>query len=187
MSYMEWIVLMVYLLGWNKHLTILETLLGINYAYTYKNDQIHDASYAMEGYVLLATFLYKVVKQVVSLVQKYKQRKNQLARQNTIGVPLEKSKLNKKAQPNAFKKINKVETVGGLKPKASEEAPRLKREGRSRESCRICYGEMENRSATSCGHVFCWGCITKTLEMSPECPVCRSSCLPREVIQLRNF
>jgi hypothetical protein len=132
MSYIEWAVLMVYLLGWNKHLTILETLLGINYAYTYKNDQIHDASYAMEGYVLLATFLYKVVKQIVSLVQKYKHRKNQLARQTTIGIPLEKSKLNKKTQPNSFKKINKVETVGGLKPRTNEEAPKLKREGRSK-------------------------------------------------------
>ena len=53
--------------------------------------------------------------------------------------------------------------------------------------CRICYDEMADRSATRCGHMFCWTCIVRTLEMAPECPVCRASCLPREVVQLRNY
>lgn len=62
MSSVEWLILMVYMLGWNKHFTFIESLLGITYVYTYKNDQIRDVSYAVEGYLLLATFLVKAVK-----------------------------------------------------------------------------------------------------------------------------
>jgi hypothetical protein len=47
MSNMEWFILMVYMLDWNKHFTFIETLLGIRYVYTYKNDQIRDVSYAI--------------------------------------------------------------------------------------------------------------------------------------------
>jgi len=47
MSNVEWLILMVYMLDWNKHFTVIETLLGVRYAYTYKNDQIKDVSYAI--------------------------------------------------------------------------------------------------------------------------------------------
>ena len=63
---MEWQVLMVYMLDWNRHFTFIETLLGISYAYTYKNDQIRDVSYAVEGYLLLATFVIKAAKTLYS-------------------------------------------------------------------------------------------------------------------------
>ena len=66
MSNVEWLVLMVYMLGWNKHFTFMESLLGISYVYTYKNDQIRDVSYAVEGYLLLATFAIKAVKTLYS-------------------------------------------------------------------------------------------------------------------------
>lgn len=59
MSNVEWLILIVYMLGWDKHFTFIETLLGINYVYTYKNDRIRDVSYAVEGYLLLITLLFK--------------------------------------------------------------------------------------------------------------------------------
>jgi hypothetical protein len=62
MSNVEWMIMMVYMLDWNKHFTFLETMLGISYVYTYKNDQIRDVSYAIEGYLLLATFAIKAIK-----------------------------------------------------------------------------------------------------------------------------
>ena len=48
---MEWLVLMVYMLDWNRHFTFIETLLGIR-----------EVSYAVEGYLLLATFAVKAAK-----------------------------------------------------------------------------------------------------------------------------
>lgn len=67
MSNVEWLILMVYMLDWNKHFTFIETLLGIRYVYTYKNDQIREVSYAVEGYLLLATFLFKAAKTLYNL------------------------------------------------------------------------------------------------------------------------
>lgn len=67
MSNVEWLILMVYMLDWNKHFTFIETLLGIRYVYTYKNDRIREVSYAVEGYLLLATFLSKAAKTLYAM------------------------------------------------------------------------------------------------------------------------
>jgi hypothetical protein len=62
MSHVEWLILIVYMLDWNKHFTFIETLLGINYTHTYANDRIRDVSYAIEGYLLLTNLLTKAAK-----------------------------------------------------------------------------------------------------------------------------
>ena len=36
---------MAYLLEWNGHFNLIETLLGIRYVYTYKNDQLKAINY----------------------------------------------------------------------------------------------------------------------------------------------
>ena len=140
----EWLVLMVFMLDWNKQYTILETRLGIRYIYTYKNDQAQEVKYTLEGNLILISMLVKLAKTVYSFLTKPKQPSKQ-----TSSVP------------------TTVGTHNELQP------------GQERPLCRICYDEMSNTSVTKCGHCFCWECIIQTLEMSPECPVCRSSCLPR--------
>jgi len=47
MSHAEWLVLMVYMLDWNKYFTLIETILGVRYVYTYQNDTIKEVSYAI--------------------------------------------------------------------------------------------------------------------------------------------
>jgi hypothetical protein len=66
MSHVEWLILMVYMLGWNKPFAFVESFLGISCAYNYKNDQIREISYAIEGYMLLATFAFKGAKALSS-------------------------------------------------------------------------------------------------------------------------
>ncbi|MCB0370643.1 MAG: hypothetical protein KDD45_14765 [Bdellovibrionales bacterium] len=46
-SNVEWIVLMLFMLNWNKRYTIIESLLGIGYVYTYKSDGLKDISYKL--------------------------------------------------------------------------------------------------------------------------------------------
>jgi hypothetical protein len=69
---------MVYMLDWNKHFTFIETLLGIRYVYTYKNDTIREVSYAVEGYLLLATFAVKAAKTLYAAYRARQQRKDGL-------------------------------------------------------------------------------------------------------------
>jgi hypothetical protein len=47
MSNAEWLILMVFMLDWNKYFNLLETILGIRYAYTFKNNQTKEVSYAI--------------------------------------------------------------------------------------------------------------------------------------------
>ena len=55
-------MLMLYMLGWNKHYNLIETVLGIQYAYTYKNDQLKPVSYKIEGTLILVTLSIKLAR-----------------------------------------------------------------------------------------------------------------------------
>ncbi|KAH7391716.1 Pex12 amino terminal region-domain-containing protein [Pyrenochaeta sp. MPI-SDFR-AT-0127] len=52
--------------------------------------------------------------------------------------------------------------------------------------CTLCLDEMKDPSVTTCGHVFCWTCISDWAREKPECPLCRQSCLVQHVLPLRG-
>ncbi|PJF19846.1 Peroxisome biogenesis factor 10 [Paramicrosporidium saccamoebae] len=56
-------------------------------------------------------------------------------------------------------------------PSTIEEVPRVA-------TCSLCLGRRRATTVTKCGHLFCWDCIFSWTKMRPECPLCRSECLP---------
>jgi len=55
------------------------------------------------------------------------------------------------------------------------------------QDCLLCMDRIQNISCTFCGHIFCWDCIIKYLQINNSCPFCRKICLPQNVIRLRNL
>lgn len=59
----------------------------------------------------------------------------------------------------------------------------LKQMTRTEFDCQICYGLFLDPITTNCGHTFCHRCITRVLDHSRLCPVCRSPLSLRPGIQ----
>ena len=53
--------------------------------------------------------------------------------------------------------------------------------------CSLCLDSVQNASALTCGHIFCWDCIVPWCSQHSECPVCRSCMQPRQIIRLQHF
>jgi hypothetical protein len=55
-------------------------------------------------------------------------------------------------------------------------------------TCPVCMGEMDQPTATVCGHVFCWDCCFgwASVDGSP-CPLCRTVSLPQDLLPLTAY
>ena len=53
--------------------------------------------------------------------------------------------------------------------------------------CMLCLNTCKSETSTPCGHIFCWDCIVDWSREKEECPLCRSSVLPRQLVHLQNF
>lgn len=58
--------------------------------------------------------------------------------------------------------------------------------GKQQRKCTLCLDAMKDPSVTTCGHVFCWQCVTDWLREQPMCPLCRQSALVQHVLPLRG-
>jgi len=58
--------------------------------------------------------------------------------------------------------------------------------GDNNRKCTLCLEDMKDPSVTTCGHVFCWVCISDWAREKPECPLCRQSCLAQHILPLRG-
>jgi Ring finger domain len=54
--------------------------------------------------------------------------------------------------------------------------------------CAICQERRKFPACpVACGHVFCWNCLQQGLAHRPECPLCRATCRPQDVLPLYDY
>lgn len=53
-------------------------------------------------------------------------------------------------------------------------------------NCRLCL-EAPATTATICGHLFCWNCLSEWLRVKPQCPFCRDHVPPSRIVHLMNL
>lgn len=59
-------------------------------------------------------------------------------------------------------------------------------EGAQARKCTLCLDAMKDPSVTTCGHVFCWTCVTDWLREQAMCPLCRQGAGVQHVLPLRG-
>ena len=58
--------------------------------------------------------------------------------------------------------------------------------GAQQRKCTLCLEAMKDPAATTCGHVFCWTCVTEWLREQPMCPLCRQGARVQHCLPLRG-
>ncbi|KAG5318612.1 PEX10 factor, partial [Pseudoatta argentina] len=53
-------------------------------------------------------------------------------------------------------------------------------------NCQLCL-EATATTATLCGHLFCWSCLSEWLRVKPQCPYCREYVPPSRIVHLMNL
>lgn len=52
-------------------------------------------------------------------------------------------------------------------------------------TCALCFDPIRSPTATKCGHLFCWSCVSEWCRDHSECPVCRQSCDEQNLLILQ--
>ena len=154
-------------------------LFGLRYIFTKRPS----ASDQRIGYEVLGVlvFLQLIVQSWLHL-NTIVQRRSQAVRDGTLSVSVDPDSgvkasivdiINTPQQSDGQYDLTEVGLLGWI-------------QGIQQRKCTLCLDTMKDPSVTTCGHVFCWICITDWIKEKPECPLCRQAIMNQHVLPIRG-
>jgi peroxin-10 len=98
-----------------------------------------------------------------------------------MGIPIVSNLL--PATSKDEKQLTAAEAPVQIDLEDASRMPFLDEQGRK---CTLCLTDMQDPTATSCGHLFCWTCISEWTRSKPECPLCRQAAHCSHLLPLRE-
>uniref|UniRef100_A0A671FKL7 Peroxisome biogenesis factor 10 n=1 Tax=Rhinolophus ferrumequinum TaxID=59479 RepID=A0A671FKL7_RHIFE len=174
---------------------LAKRLTGVTYLHTRRppaEDPWAHASYRLLGFISLLHLALTVGLQLYSLRQRHRARREwklhrSLSQRRCAGLaPREGSQLGLAASlwgPSTpvLGKAFAAQPPFPRRPHTEERAASRKA------LCTLCLEERRHSTATPCGHLFCWECITQWCDTKTECPLCREKFPPQKLVYLRHF
>ncbi|XP_059188362.1 peroxisome biogenesis factor 10 [Centropristis striata] len=90
-------------------------------------------------------------------------------------------------QLNNYRQKHRARTERSLARTPSPQISPSSSGSRASSCCMLCLEERRRSTATPCGHLFCWDCITEWTNTKAECPLCRAKFQPHRLVYLRNY
>ncbi|CCK72237.1 ubiquitin-protein ligase peroxin 10 KNAG_0J01560 [Huiozyma naganishii CBS 8797] len=154
-----------------SYYNVFKRIFGLRYAIGHKVDSAEGKmreqnahTYKILGYVVLIQSVSKGIPIIKELLKTRHKSEPQI---NENGVLTEKPQT----------------TISKISLRDPEVMPFIS--GPSRD-CTLCLLPMTNPSCAPCGHTYCWDCLFKWCNERPECPLCRQTCAPQQILMLRQ-
>lgn len=144
-------------------------------------------SYEVLGALLLVQILVQGWLHVRSIMNS-----DEGAKENSVGESAYELSSNQRIHEST---ASSIQTLSVLTHTPTLQAPRYLLSNESvmawipsgqQRKCTLCLEELKDPSTTTCGHVFCWSCISDWIREKPECPLCRQGILTQHVLPLRG-
>lgn len=164
-----------------KYFDFIQRLFRFNYISYNKqtnirNELINRDGFKFFGYLMLTKLLLEFYQIIKIAIKTYKL---ELDKYNKYNKEISNFKFDQSQSEENSKKLHvKLKQIPLSKQSDS---------GDAQNNCLLCLDIRKNTSTTPCGHLFCWSCITKYLEVNSNCPFCRQECYPQNILQLQNL
>ncbi|KAG2381630.1 hypothetical protein C9374_006014 [Naegleria lovaniensis] len=158
-----------------KYLQVSKRVAGIRYIYTGRSD---GDSYNRPNFIILSLLI--MLQQVISATLFIKSLISQyiINRKNKQSANDLKDQSSEANNPHQVVLNGVIYTEKHLEGRTDTEF-----------KCSLCLERRVKTTATPCGHLYCWDCITECVINSkePKCPICRQAVTPQSLSRLYSY